>query len=643
MCGLAGFIGPPRDDALRGATLGAMLAAIAHRGPDDEGIWIQGPMALGHRRLAIVDLSPAGHQPMLSSSGRMVLAYNGEIYNHAALRAGLRAQGVVFSGTSDTEVLLALVERDGLGAALKQCVGMFALALWHRDRQVLQLARDRFGEKPLYVGESNSVLLFGSELKALLANPAMHRRVDPAGVHDVITQGYVDAGRSIFEGVSQVRPGTIVTFDVRDAVARKTSEESFWSANEIDASLQAPASITMAEGLLQLDARLQSAVQMQMQADVPVGAFLSGGVDSSLVAAMMVACAGRQVRSYTIGFDDPALNEAAHAAAVARHLGTVHTEFFVTERDAKDLVPSLPDFYDEPMADASQIPTVLLARLARRDVTVALSGDGADEMFGGYPKYRQGMRLWNTPARRQRAALAALGSTLALPLQRMIPSTWQAHWPWHRLPAARAIYGATTCAALARQVGILNREASSYMAPGLAASRLHAMGAVTSSPAAIEPCARGYLRTAMSMDVTGYLPGDILTKVDRATMAASLESRAPLLDHRIHEWASGLPAHLLVDDRHGKIILRQLLYRYVPRALVDRPKAGFKAPLESWLRGDLKDWAMATLSSSAAQALIHGPSSVALLERHCRGPYDFSSRLWPLLTLGQWAQRRLAP
>ncbi len=612
-----------------------MLARIDHRGPDDEGLWIEGPVALGHRRLSIVDLSPLGHQPMVSATGRYVVAFNGEIYNHAELRAVLARSGTPFKGHSDTEVLLALIERDGLPAALAHCVGMFAIVAWDRHQRVLHLARDRFGEKPLYYGWCGHAFLFGSELRALAAHPAFDDSLDAVSALGVVQHGYVAPDRSIYRHLRQVAPGTCLSLPAAMPAASLPPPHIYWDPVAVARhGAEQPFAGTFEDAMAELERRLRDAVALQVQADVPVGAFLSGGVDSSLVTALMCQASGTRVRSYSIGFSRASHNEAEHAKAVARHLGTEHTEWYVDEDEAERLVPKLADIYDEPLADASQIPTLVLARLVRRDVKVALSGDGADEVFGGYPKYARGERLWHTPGRLALGLLARLVDRQLSPaLRRALPATVGRRVPWHRINTAAALYGARSPAALADLLGTLNREASSFLAPALRAE----MDTRACRPATL---AR-YRREAMLRDIQTYLPGDILTKVDRATMSASLESRAPLLDHRLFEFAATLPDTYLFEGGAGKRILRALLYRLVPRALVDRPKSGFMAPLSDWLRGGLKPWAYDVLATPSAARVLDVDRCRGLLDLHCQGHHDLSSRVWPLLTLAAWAHRHL--
>lgn len=637
MCGIAGFFDPIPDPTTRRALLEVMLSALVHRGPDDYGIWLQGAVALGHRRLSIVDLSPTGHQPMASPRERYVAAFNGEIYNHHELRAELEHTGQQFRGHSDTEVLLALIEAVGIEEALRRCVGMFALAIWDRRERVLMLARDRFGEKPLYFGWAGPALLFGSELKALTSHPRFDSALCSTAVLDVLRQGYTGPARSIYRAVRQVAPGTVLRFTAGadGLMPRDPREICYWDpVAEAQAGSREPFTGTMNDAVDVLEQHLRSSISGQLRADVPVGAFLSGGVDSSLVTALMQAESSTPVRSYTIGFHRDRYNEGDHAKAVAAHLGTDHTEWYVDESEALAIVPTLHAIYDEPFADSSQIPTLVLARLVRHDVTVALSGDGADEVFGGYPKYLRGHRLAHTPGRRSLARLArSINRWGARPLRRLLPDDVARRVPWHRLDTAAALYGARSISDIARGVGTLNHQPAKYLARGL-------LDGTTYDEEMSVPEVGSYRRTAMLADSIGYLPGDILTKVDRATMAASLESRAPFLDHRIYRFAASLPDTYLFDEQQGKRVLRMLLYRHVPRTLVDRPKAGFQVPLGEWLRGSLKEWAFDTLRAAGVADVLAVDQCSALLELHTRSTHDLSARIWPLLCLASWAGSR---
>jgi len=639
MCGLAGLIDgaglPQRGSAL----LRRMLATIIHRGPDDDGQWLECGVALGHRRLAIVELSSLGHQPMHSTSGRYVIAFNGEVYNHQALRRDLERKGDSFRGHSDTEVLLALIERHGLEGALHLCVGMFAIALWDRRERVLQLARDRFGEKPLYFGRAGEDFVFASELSAITAHPDFDPVPSTVALTQVVRRGYVGSAQCIYHSLQQVPPGTIVKVLPGDASGRwQIDETRFWDPLQVARqSRMSPFTGSFDEAVNEFERLLAGAVALQLQADVPVGAFLSGGIDSSLVAAFMQQASGGRVRSYSIGFDRPAFNEAEHAKAVAKHLGTAHTEWYVDEQEALALVPKLGAIFGEPFADASQIPTLILARLVRSDVTVALSGDGADELFGGYPKYLRGARLNRTPARAMLARALHSADRAVTSLTKRMPRSLVAQTRWHTVGSAAALFGASSRESLASAVGDLNHWPERYLSPHLtcAASRAHAEHLTNDDLTDMS-----FERLAMLQDICSYLPADILVKVDRATMAASLESRAPFLDHRIFAFAASLPDEFLFEGAQGKRLLRKSLYRHIPRDLVDRPKQGFQVPLGEWLRGALKPWAADLLTSSAAAGCLNVERCMALLQQHWSGPHDLSSRIWPLLMIANWAEGR---
>jgi asparagine synthase (glutamine-hydrolysing) len=605
------------------AQLGRMLQTLHHRGPDGAGTHIEGPLGLGHRRLAIVDLSPLGHQPMQAASGRHVIAFNGEIYNHASLRQELKAEGIMFRGLSDTEVLLALIDQVGLRPALERCTGMFAIALWDRETKTLHLARDRLGEKPLYWGRCNGVWLFGSELKALRAHTAFDAGIEPSAVAALLRYGYIPAPHSIHEGVQQVQPGAIVSL----APGAEPVEFRWWTpAQAVAKGRQAAWEGTYEQATSALETLLRQAVDDQMQADVPLGAFLSGGVDSSLIVALMQAQAASPVQSYTIAFDEPGVNEAPYAAAVARHLGTRHTEMMVTSAEAMATVPLLAGMYDEPLGDSSQIPTTLVARMARQQVTVALSGDGGDELFSGYRKYAMGERLRAWPGRR------AMGAALhGLPLDLLEGLERRAGRRSLASPRARSLRHWLTAAddrTLALRLSEVNARSERLLAAPAHSDVLQRDETVDGL---------SYRRTAMLLDSQHYLPDDVLVKVDRATMHASLESRAPLLDHRVAEFAARLPTTWLCDAKGGKRILREVLYRHVPATLIDRPKQGFTVPLARWLRGELRGWASDLVQDSPRTSqLVHLPAARTLLDDHLQGRRDNSAALWPLLSLLAW-------
>lgn len=635
MCGIVGIFSPEGDDPSRREVIGReMIACLAHRGPDGDGLWSDEHVLLAHRRLAIVELSPLGAQPMASDSGRYILSFNGEIYNFAALGDELVAEGHVFRGHSDTEVLLALIDRFGLAMALTKCIGMFAIALWDRRDRKLSLARDRMGEKPLYYGWCGTSLAFGSELKALAIHPEFDRTPSPASLAEVLANGYVDPAHSIYAAVRQVGPGTILSWQPGRSdlsASRNPQKHMYWDREHVAKDgLTNPFTGSIDDAADALHASLADSVALQSRADVPVGVFLSGGVDSSLITALMVMHAPGQVRSYSIGFLSKQYDEAVAARAVAAHLQTEHRERYVDEQEALALVPKLAGIYDEPFADSSQIPMVILSHLAREDVTVALSGDGADELLGGYDKYRRGNRLWNRPTRRLVAPLLRGADRIVTPIvQRAASAETRRRVPWHSLSSAADLYAEGKRDGFIRSLGMLNRRSPMFMAD-LAPLQ-------DQRDPAMETASFSYERAAMLDDIQSYLPGDILTKVDRATMAASLESRAPFLDHRVVELSASFPDALLFDENGGKRVARHLLYRHVPRQLVDRPKAGFMVPLGAWLRGELQPWARDLLASSAAATVIDTKRSSALLDQHCLGPHDLSARIWPLLSVAAWA------
>lgn len=640
MCGIAGFWCPSLRLEDASGALSRMTDAITHRGPDAAGQFIhhETGIAIGHRRLSIVELSPLGAQPMVSESGRFTIVFNGEIYNFRALRTECEAWGARFRGGSDTEVLLALIERFGLAGALAKTVGMFAIALWDANERVLHLARDRFGEKPLYFGTVAGGLAFASELRPLRLAPGFSGTINRDAVANFLRHGYINAPASIFSEVNKLEPATIATF--RHSACEPTLRR-YWSV--VDVAEQGAAEAARPrddnETIDALDALLRDAVADQMLADVPLGAFLSGGIDSSLVVALMQAQSSRPVRTFTIGFEEDGFNEAPHAEAVAQHLGTSHTTMYVRAQDALDVIPRLPTIYDEPFADSSQIPTTLVAALARQHVTVALSGDGGDELFGGYTRYHRTLTLWKrlsrvpAPMRRMTAAaVTAIGAP---------------RWDAALQPTGftrRGISGDRLHKLMelfeARDATVFYRDfVSSWRRP---------TQVVPGSSEIVGPFALslqhpgGMLAEMMLRDQLTYLPGDILTKVDRAAMAASLESRAPLLDHRIAEFAWSLPRDMWVRGGRGKWILRALLDRYVPQSLVDRPKQGFGVPYAEWLRGPLRDWAEDLLSPSALadDDLFDTRPILRQWQEHRDGRRNWGRGLWSVLMLQAWRRHR---
>ena len=643
MCGIAGFLsnGGLRRGSV--AALTGMTDRIAHRGPDSSGHWLdeEAGVALGHRRLAIVELSEAGHQPMMSPSGRLVLAYNGEIYNHVALRRALEDAGVApnWRGGSDTETLLAAIDAWGLDRALRESVGMFAIALWDRTTRRLDLVRDRMGEKPLYYGWQGRSFLFGSELKALTAHPAFAGEIARPALAEVLRHGHVGEDRSIYRGIAKVRPGEIVTLHHGRA---QVERRRYWDGAAI-AAARRPAPPTEAETTDHLESLLRDAVRDQMAADVPLGAFLSGGIDSSLIVALMARLSDRPVHSFSIGFNEARYDEAGHARAVAAHLGTDHTELYVSDRDLMDVVPRLPDIYDEPFADSSQIPTFLVAQMARRDVTVALSGDGADELFGGYGRYGHALRLRAQLARMpDRLRQMAVGGVQALPagaLTRLLGPILRT--PQGKQPIGQRLHRLADYAR-AGDLESLHRAMVSVWRDPLQAVRGVAEpdGLLTTLPPPRGDL--GDVERMMQLDLLTYMVDDILAKVDRATMAVSLESRAPLLDHRVVEYALSLPQDLKWRPDETKVLLRRVLYRHVPRALIERPKMGFEVPIGLWLRGGLRDWAESLLDPRRLRedGYFDADVIVRMWREHLSGRFNWGAQLWCVLMVQAWLDRR---
>ncbi|HZH28354.1 MAG TPA: asparagine synthase (glutamine-hydrolyzing) [Azospirillaceae bacterium] len=634
MCGIAGFFdfsGRTPDPAAVACT---MADAVAHRGPDDAGTWGDPAVGIGfgHRRLAIVDLSPGGAQPMASNDGRYVLTYNGEIYNFAEIRDELAATGVAFRSKSDTEVLLEACARWGAAEAARRANGIFAFALWDRLERRLWLARDHMGVKPLFWGLNGGVLLFGSELKALAAHPAWTAEVNPAAVAAFLRYGYVPAPASIWKGVHKLEPGCLLSVAAGEAprIGR------FWDLPAVAAAGQADRlDLSDEEAADRLDALLRQAVSRQMLSDVPLGAFLSGGIDSSTVVALMQAQSPRPVRTFTVGFDAAGYDEAKDAAAVARHLGTDHTEMYVGEAEALDVVPRLPDMYDEPFADSSQIPTHLVSALARRHVTVALSGDGGDELFAGYNRYAWAERVWSVARRLPPGAGPVLGGAVrAVP-----PGMWDRLGPGVARAGDKLHKAAGLLSAGSREE-IYRRLVAQWDGPlpvrggfGEVPSRLDDPALAAATP--------DFLRWMQLADALTYLPDDVLAKVDRASMAVALEARVPLLDPDVVAFAWRLPVAQTLRDGRTKWLLRQVLGRYVPASLTDRPKMGFGVPLGDWLRGPLRGWAEDLLSPNrlAGQGLLDAGLVRRHWAEHVAGRRNRAYGLWSVLMLQAWLDR----
>jgi len=652
MCGLTGFLGLGGGDGA--APIARRMAdTLVHRGPDDAGVWTDAPagIALAHRRLAILDLSAAGHQPMVSASGRYVIAFNGEIYNHLDLRRALEQAGAapVWRGHSDTETLLAGFDAWGIRASIERCTGMFALAVWDTQAHVLTLLRDRLGEKPLYYGwqgdGGRACFLFGSELKALKSHPAFHAEINRDALCLLMRHNCIPAPHSIYRGIHKLEPGCLLTVSL---VRREPVIESYWSLAEVAVvGNRQPFTGSPEQAVDELEALLKSAVRQQMVADVPLGAFLSGGIDSSTIVALMQAQSTRPVHTFTIGFNEAGYNEAVHAKAVARHLGTDHTELYVTPQQALDVIPGLPALYCEPFADSSQIPTFLVSQLARRKVTVSLSGDAGDELFAGYNHYILARGVWGKLARLP----LGLRAGLATGIRSLSPTAWNRLLGPLQPLAPKSLRLANLGDKLHKAAGVLGARSLDELYLGLV-THWEPEGLVLggSEPAT---CLRGSplplagldaVQRMMALDALTYLPDDILTKVDRAAMGVSLESRVPFLDHRVVEFAWRIPQSMKLRDGVGKWILRQVLYRHVPKELIERPKMGFGVPIDDWLRGPLRDWAEALLDEGRLRAEGYfNPAPIrAKWTEHLSGKRNWQYLLWDVLMFQAWLERQHA-
>jgi len=652
MCGLIGFTRQPAGNAQDAAEIAkAMTNSISHRGPDSEGLWLeqQQPLVLGHRRLAILDLSPAGAQPMHSNCGRYVIAFNGEIYNHLELRSQVEAaqRDISWRGHSDTETLLACFAAWGVERTLQATAGMFAIALWDKQDQVLTLARDRMGEKPLYWGWCDDALLFGSELKALKPHPAFNAKVDRNALALLLRHCYIPAPFSIYQGIQKLMPGCYVQIPLQGnlAASKETEPKAYWKLDDVvEKGLSDPISCSPEAAVGLLESRLSDSIGEQMLSDVPLGAFLSGGVDSSTTVALMQAQSKRAVRTFTIGFDQGGYDEATHAKAVAKHLGTHHTELYVRPADAQAVIPALPGMYCEPFSDSSQIPTFLVSQMAKQQVTVALSGDGGDELFGGYNRYLAAQKVWGPV---QRLPVFARHAAAGI-LRGVSPATWDKLFDWARPVLPKRL-----------QLSIPGEKARK-LADVLALSDGHAFYRQLTShwtdpanvvinasePETLQTTSGAWPKTdclehaMMAMDAKTYMADDILAKVDRAAMATSLETRVPMLDHRVVELAWRMPLDLKIRDGQGKWLLRQVLYKYVPKELIERPKMGFGIPLDSWLRGPLREWAEELLDENRlrSEGFFHPEVIRKMWAEHLSGKMNWQYHLWNVLMFQAWLE-----
>ena len=637
MCGIAGFFSfkeRSKDDLL--SLTKAMTDQISHRGPDDDGLWIDDSMqiTLGHRRLSIIDLSPTGHQPMLSDSGRYVMVFNGEIYNFQSLKSEIeKVRNFRWKGTSDTEVMLNAFELFGIQETLQKISGMFAFAVCDLKDKKLFLARDRVGEKPLYFGFTKSGMYFGSELKVRKPVPDVENKINLNALQKYFRYGYISGEEAIFENTYKINAGCYAEIDLKDKNRQEIEQKPYWVAKNWFEKSNKYSSLSYEDALNQLESTLKKVVSETMISDVPLGSFLSGGVDSSLVTALMQANSSSKVKTFSVGFDNPKFNEAEHAKRVAQHLGTEHTEMYVSEKDALKVVPDLAKIYDEPFSDSSQIPTYLVCKLAKKHVTVALSGDGGDELFAGYTRYQLAKRLGD-----YKKFIPNPISKSILKLISALPNSVK----------NIDTFGLGEKLIIAKKAAIILSGNKSEIYDRFIAVWKDDMQLIQNSSPISNILSQHSLLVNDSIkamqyaDFMTYLPDDIMVKVDRAAMAASLETRAPLLDHRVVEFAASIPTSFKMNNSNQKIILKDLLYKYVPKEIIDRPKMGFGVPLDSWIRGDLRDWAHDLLSEKSlnSHSLLNNKVIHEIFTNHLAGDNE-GYRLWNILMFQAWYQEYL--
>ena len=650
MCGIVGFRQNSSSNIDMRDCIAQMNDALYHRGPDAGDSWLDETigLALGHRRLAILELSPAGAQPMHSNCGRYVVVFNGEIYNHLQLRQQLNQEGFLleWKGHSDTETMLACFVDWGIEKTLQAMVGMFAIALWDKQTKLLTLAKDRMGEKPLYWGWQDDSLFFSSELKALKAHPTFKADIDRDSITLLLRHNCIPAPYSIYQGIKKLRPGYWLQLPLAELETAKIAvPKSYWSFNNVvETGLENPFTGSPAQAVNTLESALVESIGSQMQSDVPLGAFLSGGIDSSTVVALMQAQSERPIKTFTIGFEDEGYNEARHAKAVAKHIGTEHTELYITSKDALSVIPKLSPIYCEPFSDSSQIPTFLVSQLASQHVTVALSGDGGDELFGGYNRYLMAQQVWNKNRKLPRPMRRFASSMLTT----LAPNSWDTIFKTFNPIIPERLRLSTPGDKAHKLAGVLNIDSEQDFYQSLTSHWQQpeqlVIGAKEPSTLISDidcwPKTDCFQHAMMAMDAQTYMADDILVKVDRAAMANSLETRVPMLDHRIVELAWKMPLNYKIHNGEGKWLLKQVLFRHVPRQLIERPKMGFSLPLHDWLRGSLRDWAEALLDEKLLlQQGYFYPELIRMMWiEHLSGKYNHQDQLWNILMFQAWLE-----
>ena len=650
MCGFAGFLKISPDSFNKNDVIRSMTDSLSHRGPDDSGVWLddQSSIALGHRRLSILELSKAGHQPMHSHGSKFVFVFNGEIYNHQAIRRSLESDfgHISWNGSSDTETLLMAIELLGLNKALEISIGMFSFALWDKHRKRLVLGRDRMGEKPLYYGWSKHDFLFGSELKALRKYPNFNNPISQTALLNYIQFSYVPGHQGIYEDIYKVPPGSYVIINQETLHQKKIVLKSYWKLEHVIKKSMNNLIRDKQDALFLMESALKESVSIQMLADVPVGAFLSGGVDSSLISSLMQEQSSAPIKTFTVGFEEKEFNEAPYAKKIADYIKSDHKEIYVSNKEARDIIPLLPEIYDEPFADSSQIPTYIISKIAKSNVSVALSGDAGDELFGGYNRYFWGPSIWNklkyTPSFSRDLFSKLLTLYSPKKIDKLLGQSLilRPGEKFHKL--SRAIKNINSIQDL--YLNLVRDEPAKHLllTKPFVANDYNKSLLSSDLDAALEATFLSQAQQMMYCDSVSYLPDDILCKVDRASMANSLETRAPFLDHRVIELAWRIPVNFSINGNQGKTLLKEILYKRIPSNLIERPKSGFGIPIGDWLRGPLRGWVEELISKE--RLAIEGNFCVnrvhKLWSEHLSGDFDWSSRIWNILMFQAWLEKQ---